>query len=181
MIENAKSVLWTVQNTITTANIQNKFTQEFIQDIDLHIDTYMEALQISQRGPNIILKLNQQDVFINAFNKDILSLWRGSVDLHYVINEIATVKYGCSYMTKGEKGMGETLKRVAKDWQNDAIRTQINKIKKEFLDKWVLGAPESAMWVLSMWLMKKSRKVVSVSTSMKHECVSLPKPKSQLA
>ena len=28
--------------------------------------------------------------------------------------------------------------------------------------------------------MKKSRKVVSVSTSMKDECVSLPKPKSQL-
>ena len=37
------------------------------------------------------------------------------------------------------------------------------------------------MKVLSMWLMKKSRKVVSVSTSMKDECVSLPKPKSQPA
>ena len=33
----------------------------------------------------------------------------------YVINEIATVKYVCRYMTKGEKGMGETLKRVAKE------------------------------------------------------------------
>ena len=56
MIENAKSVLWTVQNTFTTANIQNKSTQEFLQDINLHVDTYMEALQISQRGPYIILK-----------------------------------------------------------------------------------------------------------------------------
>ena len=37
------------------------------------------------------------------------------------------------------------------------------------------------MWVLSMWLMKKSRKVVPVMTSMKDECVSLPKPQSQLA
>ena len=44
-----------------------------------------------------------------------------------------------------------------------------------------MGAPESAMLVLSMWLMKKSRKVVSVSTSMRDECVSLPKSKSQLA
>ena len=57
----------------------------------------------------------------------------------------------------------------------------MNKIKKEFLGKQVLGAPESAMWVLSMWLMKKSRKVVPVTTSMKDECVSLPKPQSQLA
>ena len=49
----------------------------------------------------------------------------------------------------------------------------MNKIKKEFLGKQVLGAPESPMGVLSMWLMKKSRKVVPV-TSMKDECVSLP-------
>ena len=84
-------------------------------------------------------------------------------------------------MTKGEKGMGETLKRVAKECQNDAIQTQMNKIKKEFLGKQVLAAPESAMWVLSMWLMKKSRTVVPVITSMKDECVSLPKPQSQLA
>ena len=56
MIENAKSVLQTVQNTLTTANIQNKSTQEFLPDIYLHVDTYMEALQISCKGPNIILK-----------------------------------------------------------------------------------------------------------------------------
>ena len=37
------------------------------------------------------------------------------------------------------------------------------------------------MGVLSMWLMKKSRKVVSVRSSMKDECVNLPKSKSQLA
>ena len=84
-------------------------------------------------------------------------------------------------MTKGEKGMGKTLKRVAKECWNDTIRTLMNKIKKEFLGKCVLGAPESAVWVLSMWLIKKSRKVVSVTTSMKDECVSLPKSKSQLA
>ena len=32
-----------------------------------------------------------------------------------------------------------------------------------------------------MWLMQKSRKVVPVTTSMKDECVSVPKPQSQLA
>ena len=30
-----------------------------------------------------------------------------------------------------------------------------------------------------MWLMKKSRKVVPVTTSMKDECMSLRKPQSQ--
>ena len=180
IIENAKSLLQTVQNTLTTADVHNKSTQHFLQEINLDAETYMDALRILQRGPNVILKWNPQDVFTNAGNHDILSLWRGNVDLQYVINEIATVKHVCSYMTKGEKGMGETLKRVAKECWNDIFQIQMNKIKKEFLDKWVLGAPESAMWVLSMWLMKKSREVVSVSASMKDKCVSLPKPKSQL-
>ena len=44
-----------------------------------------------------------------------------------------------------------------------------------------MGAPESALWVVSMWLMKKSRKVVPVATSMEDEHSSLPKPQSQLA
>ena len=48
----------------------------------------------------------------------MLSLWGGNADLQYVINEIVTVKYVCSYITKGKRGIGETLKRVAKECQN---------------------------------------------------------------
>ena len=73
------------------------------------------------------------------------------------------------------------MKRLAKEYQNDDIQTQMNKIKKEFLGKRVVGAPESAMWVLSMWLMKKSRKVLSANTNMKDEHDSLPKTQQQLA
>ena len=32
----------------------------------------MDSLKISQRGPNVILKQNPQDVFLNACNHDIL-------------------------------------------------------------------------------------------------------------
>ena len=44
-----------------------------------------------------------------------------------------------------------------------------------------MGAPELVMQVLSMWLMKKSRKVVPVTTSMKDEHMRLLKPQSNLA
>ena len=115
IIENAKSLLQTVQHMLTTADIHNISTQHFLQDIILNVETYMDALKISKRGPNVILQRKPQDVLINACNHDMLSLWGGNVDLQYVINEIATVKHICSYMTKGEKGMGETLKRVAKE------------------------------------------------------------------
>ena len=132
-MENAKSLLQTVQNTPTTADVHNKSTQYLLQEINLDVETYMNTLKISQRGPNVILKQNPQDVLINECSHDILSLWRGNVDLQYVINKIATVKYVCNYMAKGEKEMGETLKRAVKECCNDAIQTHMNKIKKGFL------------------------------------------------
>ena len=56
IIENAKSLLQAVQNTLTTADVHHKSTQHVLQEINLDVETYMNALKISQRGPYIILK-----------------------------------------------------------------------------------------------------------------------------
>ena len=108
-------------------------------------------------------------------------MWEGNIDLQLVINENATVMYVCNYMTKGEKAMGETLKQVAQECKHENIHTQMQKIKNEFLEKRSFGGPESAMRVLSLWLMKQSRKVTNVNTDMQEERVSLPKSQTQLA
>ena len=55
-MENEKSLLQTVQNTLTTADVHNKSTQHFLQETNLDVETYMHALKISKRGPNVILK-----------------------------------------------------------------------------------------------------------------------------
>ena len=61
------------------------------------------------------MQQNPKELSINAYNHHILTLWGGNVNLQYEIKKIATVKYLCSYMTNGKKGMDETLKRVAKE------------------------------------------------------------------
>ena len=103
------------------------------------------------------------------------------MDLQPVIDDVAAVMYVCSYVTKGEKAMGETLKNVAKECRNDDICTQMNKIRKDFVGKRVFASPESAMRILSMWLMKKSRKVTYVNTDTPEQHVQLPKSQPQLA
>ena len=129
-------------------------------------EAYMSILSVSSKGFNIILKCDPCDIYINPSNMNILHLWTGNTDLQYVIDEVATVMYVCNYMMKGEKAMGETLKRVAKECKDDDIRTQMNKIKREFLGKRVVGLSESVMHVLSMWFMQKSQKVVHVNTNV---------------
>ena len=56
MIENAKPMLQTVQNTLTTVDIDNISTQHFLQDINLDVETYIDALEISKRGLNVFLQ-----------------------------------------------------------------------------------------------------------------------------
>ena len=86
---------------LKTVDIHDISTQHFLQDINLDVETYMDALEIIKRGPNVILQQNPQDVLTNVCIHDIISIWRGNVDLQCVTNEIATVKYVCSYMPKG--------------------------------------------------------------------------------
>ena len=154
--------------------------QEMLELIGVDLDSYTKALQMSMKGTTLILKCNIQDAFINGVNIDILNLWGGNMDLQMVINDVVVVMYVCSYMMKGEKVMGE-MKRVAKECRDDDIQREMKKIKKEFLGKRAFGCPESVMRILSMWLMKKSRKIVTVICEMKENRVSLPKSQEQLS
>ena len=79
-----------------------------------------------------------------------------------------------------DKYITAVLPKTSRECQNDDVRAQMNKIKNEFLGKCVLASTESAMCVMSMWLMKKSRKVQNINTNMQDECVSLPKTRVQL-
>ena len=179
--EHARVTLKMVQDALHKDKSDLAITiAELLHDIGVSPDAYAESVKVTSRGPTVVLQCALCDVYTNSCNTDILRLWGANVDLQYVTNEVATVMYVCSYMTKGEKAMGETLKRVSKECRNDDMRTQMNKIKKEFLGKRVIGAPESCMRVLSLWLMKKSRKVIYVNSNMKHERVSLPKTRAQL-
>ena len=71
--------------------------------------------------------------------------------------------------------MGEVLKNVARECHSEPVEQQLKKIGKAFVCKHVVGAPEAAMHELSMWLMKKSRKVTFLNSNVCGEWVSLPK------
>ena len=92
---------------------------ELLHDTGVSPDAYAESVKVTLRGPTVVLRHAPCDVSTNSCNTDILRLWGANVDLQYVTNEVATVMYVCSYMTKGEKAMGKTLKRVSKECRND--------------------------------------------------------------
>ena len=110
-----------VQRFISNNDITQGISLETIlQNINVNLNECSEALKVSHKGTDIILKHNVEDVFTNACNVDIVYLWGGNMDLQPVVDDIGAVMY--VYMTKGEKFVGEILKRVSKECKNDDIR-----------------------------------------------------------
>ena len=143
-------------------------------------DQYMSAVKVTKHGSSVVLQRNPSDAYTNGCNHEILCLWGANVDFQFVLDEYSTVMYVCSYIMKSEKAMGEVLKSVAKECKSDPIEQQLKKIGKAFVGHHVVGAPEAAMRELSMWLMKRSRKVTFVNSNMKDDRVSLPKTNAAL-
>ena len=72
-LNNATKILQQVQQMLSTTDLtsQNMSIPALLEKINVNIDTYMAALKVSQCGPNIILRWNVDDAFLNACNCDI--------------------------------------------------------------------------------------------------------------
>ena len=149
--------------------------EDVLKKANVTTEKYTESLKVSKNGKNIILKRSPTDTFTNGCNHEILRIWQANIDFQYVIDAYSTVMYVISYMMKSEKAMGEVLKRVAKECRHEDIALQLKKIGNAFLGNRVVGMPESVMRLNSMWLIKKSRKVIYVNGATKEDRVSLPK------
>ena len=161
MVKGASEILTKVHDCID--NSPNILPLVNILDaLGITEDTYISALKLSHRGQSIVLHCDPADVYTNGCNHDVLHLWGANTDFQFVLDEYNTVMYICSYMMKCEKAMGEVLKNVARECRSEPIEQQLKKIGKAFVGKHVVGAPEAAMHELSLWLMKKSRKLINI-------------------
>ena len=98
------------------------------------------------------------------------------MDLQFIADSYACIMYILSYVMKSECGMSETLKQVAKQFHDKEVEEQMKKIISTFANKRELSIHESGMRVMSQWLFKKSRTVVSISNGPKDERFRMPKP-----
>ena len=172
-IKNSREILGKIHDALDPDRMLS--LEEVLKKANVTKEQYTESLKVTKHGKNIILKRSPSDTFTNGCNHEILRIWQANIDFQYVIDAYSTVMYVISYMMKSEKAMGEVLKRVAKECKHEDIASQLKKIGAAFLGNRVVGMPESVMRLNSMWLIKKSRKVVYVNGAMKEDRVSLPK------
>ena len=136
---------------------------------------YEEALKIGFKGSKIVLKRNRCECRTNPYNTEILMIWRANMDVQYIEDAVGAVMYVSSYMMKSEKGMGELLRRICKEVQDQDMKSQLKEVGRKFLGSREVSAQEAAMRILSLPLMKKSRTVTFVNTDPKDKRIAMPR------
>ena len=138
-------------------------------------EKYTEILLESDPSRKVILQREPQDLFVNNYNPNILSLWKANMDLQYCVDTIKCINYLMSYVTKCEKGMSEMMMRVKEDFKDRSMQEQMKEISKTFTGKREVSIQESLYRVLSLPLCMKSKRDVFISGALSAKRDHIPK------
>jgi len=129
----------------------------------------------------IFLKRNDKEVFINQYNETIIRAWQANMDIQFVTNAQAVIRYILDYMCKPEHELGDTMKAAMKDLpQNCAPRERLKKLGNVFMNARVLSAQEAAMRAIGLPLINLSRTVVFINTNRPANCMRILKSRVEL-
>ncbi|XP_028417946.1 uncharacterized protein LOC114542642 [Dendronephthya gigantea] len=155
---------------------------ELLQDLDVSERQYILAIRSSLNTPTIFLKRSPNELRINNYNPVCLRAWRANMDIQYVLDVYACAMYIVSYISKGQKGMSELLRKACAEAKegNTNIKQQVRDIGNKFLNAVEISAQEAVYVVLQLPMRKSSRNVIFINTSPPSERVELLKPLSEI-
>lgn len=185
--ENIASAVLTFQEICAYLNSQafkgsELSFQEFLSNLNLDLETYIQAIRSSLKQNRVFLKRSPNEVRINAYNPILLKCWQANMDIQFILDPYACAVYIVSYISKGQRGMSNLLRHACEEARtsNSYIRQQVRRIGNKFLLHVEVGAQEAVYIVLQMPLRHSSRGITFVNTSPPEERVVLIKPKHVL-
>lgn len=129
VLASPKDTLKRVNTLISDANFdKTQSWLDFLRAVDTTEEELTDALKITKRGTQVMLKRDVGDISVNSYNPAILKTWKANMDLQYIVDAYACVMYIASYVLKSERTMGDLLKRVSKEVANEDVRTQLKKL-----------------------------------------------------
>jgi hypothetical protein len=129
---------------------------DFLAELYLSEDDYLLAIRSSIIRSTVFLKRECNEVFINAYNKDILDVHKANMDLQYVLDPHACIAYMVNYINKSNRGQSELI-RIAIEQSNNgdlSLRQKLSSIGNSFLNSTEVSAQEAAYIILGSYFMK---------------------------
>ena len=96
------------------------------------VNIYQNALSISERGRNVILKRKISERNINNYNKLFHSVWQANTDIQLGLDTHAVISYISDYVTKSDQGITKVLVAALNEKKNCTKFEQLNHVKRVY-------------------------------------------------
>lgn len=94
--------------------------QVFLNHLDISYDDYELAIRSTLAGPKVFIKRDPCNVRVNAYNPPVLQAWQANTDIQFITNAYACAMYVVNYVSKGQRGVSELLRRTCDEARNYA-------------------------------------------------------------
>jgi hypothetical protein len=104
------------------------------------------------------------------------------MDIQYILDPYACVKYCVTYLTKSFGGISKLLREIEADLRrgNKTLKEKIRTISNRFINSVEISAQEAAYLVLGLNLTNCSRDEVFINTGPSEERVKVLRPLDEL-
>ncbi|KAH9398505.1 hypothetical protein TYRP_018746 [Tyrophagus putrescentiae] len=136
--------------------------EEYLQELQMTDEQYIMAIRqsLDKNRSKIFLRRSPAEVNINNYNIRLLRLHRANMDIQFVLDPFACVKYILSYINKANRGMSKLLRETVAEITargNVTIREKLKIIAKKFLNSSEISAQEAVFYLLALEVSKTSR------------------------
>ncbi|MEM7603092.1 MAG: hypothetical protein AAF357_16975, partial [Verrucomicrobiota bacterium] len=126
------------------------------------------------------MKRKATDGYTNNYNSALLRLWRANIDVQLVTNTFAACTYICSYISKSEKELGETMVEVLRSMPEGTSPIQrLRKLANAFVGARSVSAQEAIHRIIGLNMVEKSRLVQFLMTGFPKNRHRMLKPRAQ--
>ena len=154
--------------------------EEFLESIaKMDFYEYIRCIRSSLKAPKLFLKRKTNEMRVNLFNENILLAWKANLDIQIVLEPYCCASYIAGYISKSQRVMSAQLDAAAKEARkgNLDLKKQVVHIGNVFSNCNEVSAQEAVYLDLQMHLIKCTRDIVFINTSVPEERIFILKPK----
>jgi hypothetical protein len=104
--------------------------EDFLVAIDVTESDYIKSIRASINKTTVFLKRTSRDIMVNNYNKDILSCHRANMDIQFILDPYACVRYIVNYINKGNRALSKLIRDTVEEVEsgNLNIRKKLSSI-----------------------------------------------------
>ena len=97
-------------------------------------EEYIKMIRVDLKKAKVFLKRAPNEIRINAYNPQIMSLHKANMDIQFILDPYACLMYCVDYISKSENGMSKLLREALNELKkgNNTVKESLRVIANKF-------------------------------------------------